>query len=287
MEKTLLDVSARLLELNRRVVDLEEKNENLCTQVGALKAENTALRAKPTAEPSVSSPSEALRNETASNDFLRLEVAGLKARIAELEAAVNPVKKNERHYQQLLEKRLGGKHLYLPGVGTTDITTDDSHVEVKIWEDYHIVPGQLAKYQRAAPRKRKCVYFFGRTPKSRRLTDIAEIMADAGIEMYMFDSDDIPYKHNMAPDFLLPFVSECLVESRADNLPWMDLLEAFRCWEKKERETEPPLKSQALKDGLKRHNVLYVRTTVNNNHFYGVKGFSLRARPADQEETSQ
>src|ERR1044071_8983316 len=45
----------------------------------------------------------------------------LVARVRKLEG--KRPKKNEGYYQRLLEERLGAKHQYLTGVGTTDLTT--------------------------------------------------------------------------------------------------------------------------------------------------------------------
>lgn len=98
--------------------------------------------------------------------------------------------KKENHYQALLELKLGGKPLHIPNVGRTDVTTDEAHVEIKKWSRYVEVPGQLAKYQLAAPRRRRCVYFFGVTPSAGRFNDIYTLMTAHGIEMYSVDGDD-------------------------------------------------------------------------------------------------
>lgn len=115
-------------------------------------------------------------------------------------------------------------------------------------------------------------------------------MAEARIEFYTFDADDVAHRYETGSNALLPFVTEHLIESQTHNLPWVELLDAFRVWERKARPAELPMKSQAVKDALKRHNILYVRTTVNNKDFYGVKGFSLRdlqaREPAPQLEAS-
>jgi hypothetical protein len=136
----------------------------------------------------------ALRAEVAELKDRVVEVSQLKARVAELEATVNPARKNEKHYQKILERQLAATHLHIPGVGYTDLTTPDAHIEIKRFKDYHVVPGQLAKYNHVLPRSRKCVYFFGPLPDEKRLELIADLMAESGIEMYIFDQNDVPYQ---------------------------------------------------------------------------------------------
>ncbi|KAJ3048925.1 hypothetical protein HK097_010067 [Rhizophlyctis rosea] len=74
-------------------------------------------------------------------EFTGLEgaFALLQARVVELEATTG--RKDEIYYQGILEKKLGAKHLHLPGVCYTDLTTDDAHM--KEWSDYHVLPGQV------------------------------------------------------------------------------------------------------------------------------------------------
>ena len=40
--------------------------------------------------------------------------------------------KPEKHYQKLVEGLTGGKHLHIPGVGFTDVSTADAHIEVTL-----------------------------------------------------------------------------------------------------------------------------------------------------------
>ena len=107
-------------------------------------------------------------------------------RILKLEQSAKP----ECRYQKLLEEVLGGTHVTIQGVGTTDITTDDAHIEIKKWSSYQSVPGQLSKYQMGLPRPRSCVYFFGTKPKSLRLNHIINLMRFHRIELYSVDEND-------------------------------------------------------------------------------------------------
>jgi hypothetical protein len=122
------------------------------------------------------------------------EIFQLRHRISNLEKP-----KHEAHYQELLEKRLCGNHLHIQGVGTTDVSTPDAHVEVKRWNRYHEVPGQLDKYHRACPRPRRCVYFFGVPPSAARIHEVLNMMISHGIEMYSVGPDDEVISHTMVP----------------------------------------------------------------------------------------
>jgi hypothetical protein len=213
------------------------------------------------------------------NEALVARLSLLEARMAELEAVANPVRKNEKHYQRILEERLSAKHLHIQGVGYTDLTTQDAHIEVKKWSDYHVVPGQLAKYNQAAPRARQCAYFFGPTPDKKRLALIRDLMAKFGIEMFSFDANDVPYAHvgveNAVSASVGDFVRERMQRSDGANLLWVTLFEHYNEWAK-----EKAIKSTPLKVELARHGVVYRNTTLNSGSFCGVKGWVLQQEEA-------
>jgi hypothetical protein len=173
--------------------------------------------------------------QNAELEALRPEVSQLKARVAELEATAG--RKGEKYYQNILEKSLGARHVYVPEVGFTDLTTGDAHIEIKKWSDYHIVQGQLNKYNRVIPRPRKCAYFFGVTPSKKRLAFIADLMKEAGIEMYIFDANDVPYRHMVTDEAALgsrgiveEFIQRRLrsVQDLNALLPWKEVKRAFK-----------------------------------------------------------
>ena len=83
----------------------------------------------------------------------------------------------------------------ISGVGTTDITTDDAHIEIKNWGRFQEVPGQLAKYQQAVKRPQSHVYFFGPEPPKQRYEQIHELMEAANIRMFSFDAEDEVREH--------------------------------------------------------------------------------------------
>ena len=122
-------------------------------------------------------------------------ITALEARVKRLERPPKP----EAYYQRLVEKITGGKHMHLEGVGTTDVTTPDAHIEIKSWHRYHEVIGQLYKYQKACPRSKSVVYFFGIPPSSKRLNSIVESMVANDIRMYSFDDDEFVVTHNIIP----------------------------------------------------------------------------------------
>jgi len=171
----------RISALEDRIATLEQKNKNLETMTSA-QAVISLDKSK--------------------------EMETLRHRIRDLEKP-----KHESHYQSLLEKQLKGKHLHIKNVGTTDITTEDSHVEIKRWTRYHEVPGQLSKYNQACPRMRKCVYFFGPPPSSQKMQDILKLMTSQGIEMYSFDADDEIITHVLETNFDVKVKSTHEIES--------------------------------------------------------------------------
>lgn len=107
--------------------------------------------------------------------------------------------KHEDYYQKLLEVQLSAGPMTIPGVGRTDITTATQHIEIKRWGRYHEVPGQLAKYQMACPRRHLVAYFFGMKPGHDRLKDIRAFMQAHKIKMYSFDEDDEIVDYNRNP----------------------------------------------------------------------------------------
>lgn len=105
-------------------------------------------------------------------------------------------KKKEAYFQRLLETKLNAKRMHIRGVGITDLTTHDSHIEIKCWTRYHQVPGQLAAYQQGCHRPKSLVYFFGSPPSFIRLNQIINLMTAHGIQMFSIDDDDTVTEHN-------------------------------------------------------------------------------------------
>jgi hypothetical protein len=95
--------------------------------------------------------------------------------------------KPEKHYQKLVEEMTGGQHLHIAGVGFTDVTTAEAHIEVKHWRNYHEIVGQLWKYNSACPRSKRVAYLFGDKPSGKRVEDVFSMLQAQGIEMFIFD----------------------------------------------------------------------------------------------------
>lgn len=80
----------------------------------------------------------------------------------------------EQDYQKNLEFILKGRHVTIPYVGVTDITTDEFHAEIKTWKAWKSVISQLYCYNRALPRNELRAYFFGKKPSLDTLNVIVD-----------------------------------------------------------------------------------------------------------------
>jgi len=180
------------------------------------------------------------------NAALQTEVLHLRAAVADS----GKVRKNEDYYQSLLSARMNAGHMSITGVGTTDITTADAHIEIKKWSGYHEVIGQLAKYNRAVKRPRLCVYFFGPEPRKERYEQILDLMTEANIEMYSFDASDEVKSHKRVANKSPPeihvdeFHQTCLIEAPGAIIKWTDILSAFRSWSAQKRYIIPEKKAE-------------------------------------------
>ncbi|KAJ3027811.1 hypothetical protein HDV00_010845 [Rhizophlyctis rosea] len=86
----------------------------------------------------------------------KVRVSVINGDLAKIKECLVSVKKKEPYYQKMMEEKLGGTHLRIFSngvlIGITDITTEDAHFEIKVWDDYAMVPGQLGKYNRYVPK---------------------------------------------------------------------------------------------------------------------------------------
>lgn len=94
-------------------------------------------------------------NEYDSVQKLRKENEKLKTQIYQLQA-----KKNEDFYQSILEKHFNATHKKLL-IGVTDITTDDTHIEIKRWCNWRDAFAQLILYNSHDPKEKLHACFFG------------------------------------------------------------------------------------------------------------------------------
>ncbi|KXS14528.1 hypothetical protein M427DRAFT_44954 [Gonapodya prolifera JEL478] len=98
-------------------------------------------------------------------------------------------RKKELHYQRRLEQELGGSHKKTIA-GTTDVTTETMHCEIKNWNQWYYAIGQLYRYNLADPRDELRVYLFGEMPKGERLKNAKKLFHKAGIAVYYFDEEE-------------------------------------------------------------------------------------------------
>jgi hypothetical protein len=75
-------------------------------------------------------------------------------------------KKQEIYYQRFLEKTLNATHKKTR-YGTTDITTDTKHIEIKHWNHYKYALGQLLSYNFQQD-KELYAYFFGNIDSNKK-----------------------------------------------------------------------------------------------------------------------
>jgi len=98
-------------------------------------------------------------------------------------------RKNEKFYQLLLEKYLGGTHKTL-SCGITDVTTDTCHAEIKDWLSWKEAIGQLTCYNMVDPKETLDMYMFGKYKQSCK-DEAIKITKGCNINMYEFvDLDD-------------------------------------------------------------------------------------------------
>lgn len=120
-----------------------------------------------------------------------LEYTNTSAVIHKLKLEVQYYKnrKSETLYQMLLENFLGGKHKKLL-CGVTDLTTTNTHAEIKEWCSWKDAIGQLLCYNEDDPKDYLQVYLFGKRPgKIVAETKIFDMFERRNIVPYVFVDD--------------------------------------------------------------------------------------------------
>jgi hypothetical protein len=116
-----------------------------------------------------------------------------KKKISQLLLNIELMKKNknEQFYQRLLENFLDGHHKILK-VGVTDVTTENSHCEIKEWRQWKDAIGQLLSYNHEDPKEKLCVYLFGNYDELKK-TNAFNILSNLKLIVYEFieDKNDI------------------------------------------------------------------------------------------------
>lgn len=111
------------------------------------------------------------------------------------EATETPSKKPEKYYQDLLHRHVGGRREVPCRYGFIDVLTDDTIYEVKNWNAYKNVIGQLTGYETCFRGRKKVAVLFGRPYRDRRKkADIVRLLKDNRIEVWMYDDNDILFE---------------------------------------------------------------------------------------------
>jgi hypothetical protein len=233
---------------------------------------------------------------------LRLSRDKLTAVVSKSTSAVDALRndrKHESHFQRILQNKFQAEHKHIVGVGVTDITTDDAHIEIKRWKYYDDVTGQLAKYQRALARPRSCVYYFGRMPNSRRLNEIFELMAAANIEVYWFDEeDDSIHSHqpvksaqdlreSMERQMFTDFTESHIVEEKGSDISWKEAQKIFISWVEGTKQPTAPTKPKAVKSLFIKYLGPFVDNNYQGKNIYGWRHYRLINNTGVQEESTQ
>jgi hypothetical protein len=83
-------------------------------------------------------------------------------------------KKNEDFYQDILEKYFKATHKRL-AIGITDITTEDTHIEIKRWSCWREAFAQLILYNSHDPKEKLYACFFGEYAQPAKTLAIASL----------------------------------------------------------------------------------------------------------------
>lgn len=150
--------------------------------------------------------------------LLKKQNEELTDRLYALENEDEVLKKKEAHYQAILERKTGGRHLHIPGVGITDITTPEMHIEIKVWHNYQEVVGQLLKYQIAEPRPKMYAYMYGDRPNDQKVNMINQLYSKSGIKLCYFADNDIIQELEMFVEQIIPHVQPKIPEDLSEFL---------------------------------------------------------------------
>jgi regulator of replication initiation timing len=115
----------------------------------------------------------------------------LKAQLHQLQA-----RKKECFYQNILEKHFKATHKKLP-IGITDITTDDTHVEIKRWNCWRDAFAQLILYNSHDPKEKLYACFFGEYTQSAKNLAIQSLKQQNITCFELMQTDNIIYMVNL------------------------------------------------------------------------------------------
>lgn len=93
-------------------------------------------------------------------------------------------KRTEEFYQVVVENWLQSSHVQL-GIGVSDVTTEDTHVEIKDWKSWKHAAGQLRAYHNDSPKENLFLCLYGPYDKVAKQKAIANVKKD-GVRCFDF-----------------------------------------------------------------------------------------------------
>jgi hypothetical protein len=107
-------------------------------------------------------------------------------------------KRDEKFYQAIVEKYLGGTHKTL-SCGVTDVTSDTCHAEIKEWKCWKEAVGQLTCYNAVDPKDCLQLYLFGKYKQSCK-DEVFKVTSTCNIQMFDFEEADGVVRIRMYPN---------------------------------------------------------------------------------------
>ena len=200
-------------------------------------------------------------------------------------------KKQEIYYQRFLEKTLNATHKKTR-YGTTDITTDTKHIEIKHWNYYKYALGQLLSYNFQQD-KELCAYFFGQISESKK-NCIIELYKSKNVNIKEFidtpfgieirnvlelssENNKIILNKSENDDFY-NWLEENIIENKNSILKFKELVELYlgkTCGTKGINIFKKEIE-KFIKEKYKHINYKYQNTSYEGKSYRGWKGLMLK-----------
>lgn len=146
---------------------------------------------------------------------LRNENIELIKRIVILEKDT-PDKLLEKDYQILLSRILGKSHKKNK-FGITDISTDNSHIEIKNWYNYKNCLGQLKSYNTADPKNFLIAAFFGDINFKDRAIELMHCEKIDVWELNIIENELVIEKYHYIPKETSHFINNHIIKTNNDK----------------------------------------------------------------------
>jgi len=127
--------------------------------------------------------------------LLKQQLQSLTTIVHDLQLKVDELsaKKNESFYQKFLEKQLKSSHKKYT-LGISDITTDTDIIEIKHWNQFKHLLGQILTYNHTeSNNKILWAYFFGPIPTNSKLEEIKTLFYNNKINIRHFTENKDGY----------------------------------------------------------------------------------------------